>query len=328
MLPRRVPPTVGAVVQRGVRILKEEGLQPLLHRVINRIENRYLRATYRPSEPTCRIMAEDWDNLLILDGCRYDQFKRLNSLPGQLEARNSLGSATDEFLEKNFSETKQYDTVYITANPMYRIKNLNDVFHDIIDVWKTGWDDQNKTVPPEEVVEASLDAHNAYPDKRLMIHFMQPHYPFIGEVGSQIGQHSGFEYTYRKAQTGEGSQDSPTIWELLEAGEIDEGVALEAYDENLEIVLPHVERLINEFPEKTVVTSDHGNFVGERITPFGKRRYGHPVGVYSKGLRKVPWLIVEGDERKKIQAESPHQRHDGESNIVVERLANLGYTDI
>jgi hypothetical protein len=211
---------------------------------------------------------------------------------------------------------------------MYRIAGLDDVFHDIVDVWKTGWDEQRKTVPPEEVVEASLNAHKTYPDKRLIIHFMQPHYPFIGEVGSQIEQHAGFEYTYRKVQTGEGSHDSPTIWDLLEMGEISEDVALEAYDENLEIVLPHVRRLVKDFPEKTVVTSDHGNFVGERVTPFGKQRYGHPVGVYSKRLRKVPWLIIEGEERKTTKTEKPRQKYGEESDIVADRLANLGYTDI
>lgn len=31
---------------------------------------------------TTFIMEKDWDNLIILDGCRYDAFKKINSIPG------------------------------------------------------------------------------------------------------------------------------------------------------------------------------------------------------------------------------------------------------
>jgi hypothetical protein len=316
---------------RGFEILREEGIRALLSRIVSRMKRiagrQYLRATFHPSAPTSHIMDEDWDNVLILDACRYDQFERLNPISGRLEARIALDSATPEVLEKNFSGTKHHGTVYVTANPMYRTKDLDNVFHDVIDVWNTGWNKENKTVPPEEVTEAALDAYESYPDKRLIVHFMQPHYPFIGESASRIGDHAGFEYTYRQVQTGEGTRDHPTVWELLEEGEIDEKAVLDAYDENLEITFPHVRRLIDDLPGKTVVTSDHGNFIGERILPFGKPKYGHPVGVYTEGLRKVPWLVIEGDDRREIRAESPKRRHGSDSDVVTERLADLGYTE-
>ncbi|WP_251344287.1 LTA synthase family protein [Haloplanus halophilus] len=272
-------------------------------------------------------MDEDWDNLLILDACRYDQFTRLNTICGNLEARTSLGSATPEFLEKNFHDSIHHDTVYVTANPMYRTLNLGDVFHSVVDVWNTGWDEQQKTVPPEEVTEAALSAHEKYPNKRLIVHFMQPHYPFIGNSSESLGDHAGFEHTYRAVTDGEASRDNPTVWELIESGAIDERSALDAYDENLTVVLPHVERLVNEFPEKTVVTSDHGNLVGERILPFGSARYGHPRGTYTEGLRKVPWLIIDGKTRKEVNAETPRRVRNEDTDVVSERLANLGYTE-
>lgn len=316
---------------RGFEILRDEGIRALLSRIVSRLTRtvgrRYLRATFHPSAPTSHIMDEDWDNVLLLDACRYDQFERLNPISGRLEARISLGSATPEFLEKNFTGTEHHDTVYVTANPMYRTKDLDDVFHDVVDVWNTGWDEKNKTVPPEEVTEAALDAYESYPDKRLIVHFMQPHYPFIGESASRIEDHAGFEYTYRQVQTGEGTRDNPTVWQLLEKGVIDEKAVLDAYDENLEITFPHVRRLVDVLPGKTVVTSDHGNFIGERILPFGEPKYGHPVGVYTEGLRKVPWLVIEGDTRRETRAESPQLRHGGNSDVVTERLANLGYTE-
>lgn len=48
------------------------------------------------------------------------------------------------------------------------------------------------------------------------------------------------------------------------------------YVENLEYVLEHVEELLDAVPGKTVITSDHGNYVGERTSLIPIREYGHP----------------------------------------------------
>jgi hypothetical protein len=45
-------------------------------------------------------MQEDWDNLIILDACRYGAFERNNTIPGALEYRFSRGSMTGEFFEE------------------------------------------------------------------------------------------------------------------------------------------------------------------------------------------------------------------------------------
>jgi len=127
-------------------------------------------------------MEEEWDNVVILDGCRYDQFKKSHSFETTLEPRQSLGSSTPEFLRKNLKD-KYYDTVYITANPQYLKQGLSEVFHDIIDVWDLAWDQNKKTVPPNAMVNISKKYYKKYLNKRIIIHFMQPHYPFIGGTG-------------------------------------------------------------------------------------------------------------------------------------------------
>lgn len=48
------------------------------------------------------IMDEDWDNLILIDACRYDVFANINSINGSLESRISSGSSSREFIEKNF----------------------------------------------------------------------------------------------------------------------------------------------------------------------------------------------------------------------------------
>ncbi|WP_248516898.1 hypothetical protein [Salinarchaeum laminariae] len=290
---------------------------------------QYLKFRYTPSAPKLRLMDEDWDNIIILDACRYDQFKRHNTIPGELQVRTSRGSATPEFLTANFDGEIHHDTVYVTANPMYRTRGLENVFHDVVDVWKDEWDEEWRTVYPEQMASRTLEAYREYPEKRIISHFMQPHYPFIGDAADELGAHSGFELTYRKAQGKAAKRDDPTVWELLENGKVDEELVWDAYNETLEIALGHVEPLVDEFPEKTVVTSDHGNFVGERVLPFGNPKYGHPVGVYADELRKVPWLVIEGDERKTVKSETttPHDHDSEPSATVSDRLVDLGYID-
>ena len=48
-----------------------------------------------------RVLGEDWDNLILLDGCRYDLFKEVNTIEGELTKVKSNASSSDEFFEKN-----------------------------------------------------------------------------------------------------------------------------------------------------------------------------------------------------------------------------------
>lgn len=286
------------------------------------------RIYYSPERKPQNFIEEDWDNMLLLDGCRYDLFAETNTLGLDIDYRISLGSATPEFIDNNFSNSEYYDIVYVTANPMYRIQDIGDTFYDVIDVWESDWDDTLKTVPPEPMANATIEAYEKYPNKRILSHFMQPHYPFIGELADEIGDHSGYEFAYRQVTGEDAKRDDPTIWEMLEGGEVSRELVWAAYKENLEIALPFVKQLLDRFNGRTVVTSDHGNGLGERPFPFGKPIYGHPVGVRHDCLRKVPWLISEGETRRDIVAEQPTRREESASEEVVDRLADLGYADL
>ncbi|WP_094528073.1 hypothetical protein [Halorubrum sp. Ea8] len=91
---------------------------------------------YRAGEGEARITDADWDHLMLLDACRYDQFQRLHTFSGEVEPRVSVGSATPEFLDRTFEGETCFDTVYVTANPMYRHVGLDQVFHAVINVWQ------------------------------------------------------------------------------------------------------------------------------------------------------------------------------------------------
>lgn len=269
------------------------------------------------------IMSADWDNLIILDACRFDIFEQVASdLPGKLTKVDSKASATNEFLRANFSGEELYGTVYVTANPqLYRIENgiydvepINVKFHDKVEVWQEGWHNEYRTVMPEVVTEAALEAAERYPNKRLIVHYMQPHAPYIGETGVE-----------------ELPTEYLNFWASFLNGEFDVSLetARRAYRENLQLVLPDVSELLSKCKGKTVVTADHGELLGDRDFPIPIRRFGHPPYTNISPLVEVPWLVHESGSRPDIIAETPEDMRNSESidsDTVKQRLKSLGYT--
>lgn len=262
-------------------------------------------------------MAQDWDNLVILDACRYDLFEEVNTIGGDLSATISRGSSTGEFLKQNFGDQYFPDTVYVCANPQLESRNLRGQFHADIPLWVDHWDDDYKTVLPDAVTNEALAAEIDFPRKRLIIHFLQPHFPFIGKTGREI-EHGTV------AANGVISKDReiPSIWVRLENGDIEASKVWKAYRENLELALPHVEHLAKNLDGKTVITSDHGNAFGE----WGI--YGHPSNYYIDELVTVPWFVLPWSTRKSIESGTISDPHVRETDVdVSKRLEHLGYAD-
>ena len=263
----------------------------------------------------CDIMKEDWDNLIILDGCRYDILSEKSFSGGNLEYRFSKGSQSKEFIEQNFLYKNLHDTVYITVNPFANIISEN-TFHYIHNLLDTHWDSNLKTVHPDKVTNIARRAAQEYKDKRLIVHYMQPHYPFIGKRGQEH-------------ETGSVSSDSTdnNMWDIFRFNitNMDIEKVWDLYDENLDVVLNSVDRLRDDLIGKTVITSDHGNLFGEKLSPVPTRWYGHPPNLYVDELVQVPWLTFESDDRKDIRSDSPVGQVRVKKEEVNERLEHLGY---
>lgn len=277
------------------------------------VNNRIAAITSREDFETINYREEEWDNLIVLDACRYDTFEKKNDIDGKLSKVYSNASHTWNFLKNNFRNDNS-DTVYVTGSPM--TTGYEKYFHKLIHVWKDKWNNEKRTVLPEDITDSALEANKDFPDKKLIIHYMQPHYPFIGEKGEEIDVMGSFEY---------GSRDDPSIWERMQFEDLDEKKVIEAYEENLEIVLPDVERLIEELEGKTVVTGDHGNIFGKKVGLSPMEIYGHPPGVKDKELRSVPWLEIKSTGRKEVEAEESEEDHEHEEEEIKEKLADLGY---
>ncbi len=99
----------------------------------------------------------------------------------------------------------------------------------------------------------------------------------------------------------------------------------EAYKINLEYVLEEVEKLLPDLVGKTVISSDHGELLGERLTPLPFRKFDHPEGYHVDELLRVPWDIHESEQRKEIVSEPPNERNKIEKTDIEENLRDLGY---
>lgn len=286
------------------------------HIALREFNRLYYRRLYTReyNETGVDIFAEDWDNLVLLDACRYDLFEAEHDLPGRLESRHSRGSSTVEFLTANFRARDLTDVVYVTANPqLYRHPSISPSLHAELDVWREkGWNEEYRTVLPETLTEYALETTNEYPNKRLLVHYIQPHYPFIGPTGRKH-----FDL------------DSLAFWKQVRNSEISVSreILWEAYRENLQLALPHVRDLVDRLQGKSVVTADHGQAIGERVWPVPIRCYGHPEGVYIDSLVKVPWLVDDRGERKTIEKSEAHTVDHVDEDVVSSRLEQLGYVN-
>lgn len=211
------------------------------------------------------ISDKEWDNLIILDACRHDLYEEVN---GKTDFRYSAGSHSRDFMRENFSEGDWSDTIYISANGHSSPSMFEDltgrkpeeVFHVFYNTWDNEWDEEEKIVLPQSVVKDAKSAEKLFPEKKKIIHFMQPHYPFL-------------------------NHDKDFHWDDVAFGRVSEERAWRAYKENLEYVMPYIDELVGRLEGRTVITSDHGNLVGEN------GMYDHPEGLDVEVLRKVPWEV-------------------------------------
>jgi hypothetical protein len=273
----------------------------------------YTRGRLRSHYPhgTDVFADEDWDNLIILDACRYDTFEEQVSLPGRLEKRQSRGGMSPEFVRANFSNKQLHDVVYISANEWFAQlrEDINAEVHQFVNLQINYLDLAGISVRPETVTEQAIRIAEEYPDKRLIIHYMQPHQPYIGPTGEEHFELSpGLIETLRES---DGATDK-LLWQ--------------AYRENLDIVLNYAEQLVETLVGKTVITSDHGELLGERVLPIPVKTYGHFDGLYVDELIDVPWFVCDYSERKSVRAEAPvADEDDVDADAVEGRLRQLGY---
>lgn len=260
-----------------------------------------------------KVTEKKWDYLVILDACRYDFFKKYNTLPGKLRKKWSVGSCTTEWFLNTFTEEKYQEIVYVSGNGFIskvildreieidkkkfpklisRFKSEighNPFFH-LEEVCLDGWNEELKTVPPKVITQRALRVIQKFPGKRMIIHYMQPHRPFIDS--NLISQKGNGNSTREEVLQAKGRRN---IFHALKKGKVKLEETKKAYAKNLILVLKEVKKLIRKLEGRIILTSDHGNCFGE----YGL--YGHPWGVKIRPLREIPWLIINTPKKNSLR---------------------------
>ena len=275
------------------------------------------------SQKGISVMSEDWDNLIILDACRNDLFEKeidLNRFD-EYERKISKGSLTPEWAEKNFGSGVYPDTVYVSANPWISQK-AGGSFHRLEEIWKENFDEKLNTVPPNIVAEKAVNEFQS--DKRMIVHFMQPHPPFIGRGDEPLLETDGLHWSPDHIE-GKEDREVFNVWHGTGRGILDKDEVWEAYRQSLSYVSDIALRLVEDIPGKSVITSDHGILFGDRQMFPPIKGYGHPRGVRHPKLVTVPWGVLE-DGRREIKAGDTTVSVEA-SDEVEERLKQFGYID-
>lgn len=238
-------------------------------------------------EKPTNIFEKEWDILIVLDACRHDLLEEV--MERKLPYIISVGSWTMEWVKNTFYRKKFYDLIYVSGNPYisdYMLRKLfgRNPFYHLESVWLYGWDKKLKTVPPKIVRKTAIKLHKKYPHRKMIVHFMQPHHPFIGRKRIVA---EGIEDSFLRFSKGK-AKICRTVWDLFMEGKISKEEFWEAYKSNLEIVLKEVRKMSNKVKEKKIVlTSDHGNALGE----YGI--YEHHPNIRIEELVKVPCVYLE-----------------------------------
>ncbi len=210
------------------------------------------------------VMDEKWDYLIILDACRFDEFKDINDIEGKLEKKISKGSDTSEWLRNNFKEYYD-DVIYVLLSSFVAsgVRGWNGVDHffKFENICNYICNEKLDVSLPERVTNVALKIRKKYPNKRMIIH-----YPVFCETR--------FGETNR-------------LRDMVEFGNLNVEKFIQAYRSNLKLIMNEVKKLIKHLDKKIVISADHGECFGEKFI------YGHPAFLRFRELIEVPWLTVE-----------------------------------
>lgn len=259
------------------------------------------------------VYDREWDVLVVLDACRHDMYERV---VGQSEATLSVASTSTVWMDRTFDERYSdaiQRTAYISANP-YSHKLDEDRFGLLDHVWQDHWDDELGTIPPDPVTDHGIATAREGTYDRVILHYMQPHFPFIAD-GPGFGRlaRGGFDL---------GDGESANVWDMVENGELDPADVIDAYDANLEYVFESVETLLDNVDGTVAITADHGNALGE----WGM--WGHRAYVPSLALRRVPWDVRQRtDSGEYVATWDPRDTDSKATEDVESQLRALGYAE-
>lgn len=277
---------------------------------------------YRNTDKGNPIM-EDWDNLILLDSCRYDILQQTGVFDEEVGYKILRSSTSPEFCEEYIHGNEFQDSIYVTGNP-YGAQVDDNIFYNKYSTFNADIKNINKSWHPETVYQLAVENHKENPNKRMMVHFMQPHFPYFGDRAEELRnelREEGYIFWAWNEELGDEDKNRDDVITTLMAAAKDGLISVddltEIYIDNIEIAAEYVKKLANEVGGKTVVSADHGEMLRWKI--------GHSVDLYTEGLRKVPWVVLDYDQRRETYEEEPQISQNVVDSDIEAQLGALGY---
>ncbi|WP_181686641.1 hypothetical protein [Halorhabdus salina] len=254
------------------------------------------------------IWEEDWDICIVLDACRWDLMNEVEADYDFVDdnAKYSVASSSGEWIPKTFDGVDTSEVAYVTANPFSKMLLDDEDFLVLDEVWDYAVDEAIRTIPADAVTDRGITAYRKHNPDKLILHYMQPHYPFVpNPMDDGLPLHDF------------GQNPWDDVWDKLHASEVDRDEVWRNYRANLEYVLDSVNTLLDNIDGEVLITADHGNLLGE----WGL--YGHPDKVPIKALKRVPWCKTQATDTGTYEPEDWSETDAAQDRE--ELLRDLGY---
>jgi hypothetical protein len=307
---------------------------------LSKSHSAIIKDKYQQQPVKLAELREKEDNfcLIVLDACRYDYFDDEfdDYFYGRSEPMWAASINTFEYLRINWTETYEYP--YVTGAAPVTSQRFNfDIgenidgiatdgaellqrycgyipdnhLEDLIEVWRSSWDEDLGVCPPEPVTKRGISLSKDA--SRMVVHYFQPHGPFIGSEKLK-GHIEKYDSNV------EGGAVEMGIWEAARSGDLSKSKLRNMYKSNLKRALAAVCELIRQTNfEKYVIIGDHGEALGE----YGK--YYHSIE--HPKVRLVPWAIVEDVQDVAPDMWEYTTEGRGVDKPAEERLRELGYLE-
>jgi hypothetical protein len=307
------------LISKGLSKIRDHYSQSGISGIAELFSKLYLRNIASDTGQSVYERSEEWEILIILDGCRTDALEQMADeyeFVAPVGTHRSPGSTSNEWMRKTFTDRFEdliAKTAYVTANPFSDSELDHGRFGLVDEVWKYEWDKEIGTVQAEAVTDRGISIwrdREARNIDKMILHYMQPHFPC---VPNPYG-HSGL-----RPDDDDFDWIKESVWAELRMGNVHKSEAWSRYLENLAYVLEEIESLIQNVDGSVVITADHGNAFGEWF------QWGHPGEVTLDCLRTVPWSRLDAtDMNTREPGEEPAKEQE---TALEDKLSALGYIE-
>lgn len=264
--------------------LRDGGVRGVISAAASDIIERLAKTTSPTHRPT-DIYDEDWDILIVLDGCRFDHMldvKDNHEFIDTVDQATAVATSPEGWITETFNETRLANTArtaYVTADSTSDTLLDQSQFFLLDEVWRYAWEDGTGAVRPRAVTDRAISVWRRRDPKRMVVHYHQPQPPFYNDA----------DLVPPSREDAIATQDR--VFNALRSNGVDADDLHDAYRRNLNAVLNHVQILLNTIDaQDVVITSNYGTLLGE------SHMYGHPEDVGLSVATQTPWVETTASE--------------------------------